>query len=74
VWEKYDDLVAAYEENAAEHVKQWQLACELVDQTEELGIYKDAYVLDAALLGARSKSPMNPERWNLSGLTDRDEC
>ena len=49
-WENYDDLVAAYDENVAGHVKQWQLACELVDQTEELGIYKDAYVLDAALL------------------------
>jgi hypothetical protein len=49
-WDKYNDLVAAYEENERNHVKQWQLAGELVDQTEALGLQKDAYVLDAALL------------------------
>lgn len=49
-WEAYDDLVSAFEENEENHLKQWQLAGELVDQTEELGIHKDAYVLDAALL------------------------
>ncbi len=49
-WDCFNDLVAAYEENVENHVKQWQLAGELVDQTEELGLRKDAYVLDAALL------------------------
>jgi len=49
-WDHYDDLIAAYEENVKNHVKQWQLAGELVDRTEELGLPKDAYVLDAALL------------------------
>jgi len=49
-WDQFSDLVSAYEENAKSHVKQWQLAGELVDQTEELGLEKDAYVLDAALL------------------------
>ena len=49
-WDNYNDLVAAYEENAKNHVKQWQLAGELVDQCEAIGLHKDAYVLDAALL------------------------
>ena len=49
-WDNYNDLVVAYEENVANHAKQWQLAGELVEQTEELGLHKDAYVLDAALL------------------------
>jgi len=49
-WDEYDDLVIAYEENAENHVKQWQIAMGLVEQSEELGIPIDAYVLDAALL------------------------
>lgn len=49
-WEGYNDLVATFEENKKHHVKQWQLAGELVDQIEQLGLHKDAYVLDAALL------------------------
>jgi hypothetical protein len=49
-WEQYNELVEAYEQNEKDHIKQWQLAGELVDQTEALGLYKDAYVLDAALL------------------------
>lgn len=49
-WEVFNDLVVAYDENVQAHTKQWQLAGELVDQTEALGIHKDAYVLDAALL------------------------
>jgi hypothetical protein len=49
-WEQFNALVEAYEQNKKNHVKQWQLAGELVDQTENLGIHKDAYVLDAALL------------------------
>lgn len=49
-WDEYHRLVAIYEENVEKHVKQWQLAGELVDQTESLKLPKDAYVLDAALL------------------------
>jgi DDE superfamily endonuclease len=49
-WESYKDLVEVYEENAKNHVKQWQLAGDLVEQVEGLGLYKDAYVLDAGLL------------------------
>lgn len=49
-WEKYNDLVEAYEENEKNHTKQWQLAGELVEQIEKFGLHKDAYVLDAALL------------------------
>lgn len=49
-WDEYNDLVNTYENNKADHVKQWQLAGELVDEVEGLGIPKDAYVLDAALL------------------------
>lgn len=49
-WEEYNDLLTSYEENKEVHVKQWQLAGELVDQTEALGIPKEAYVLDAALI------------------------
>jgi hypothetical protein len=49
-WDTYNDLVEAYEENEKNHVKQWQLAGEIVEQTEKLELHKDAYVLDAALL------------------------
>lgn len=49
-WDAYNELVQAYDENERNHVKQWQLAGEIVDQTESLAINKDAYVLDAALL------------------------
>jgi len=49
-WDNYNDLVEGYEENQKNHVKQWQLAGELVDQCESFGLHKDAYVLDAALL------------------------
>ena len=49
-WDKYNDLVVVFEENEKNHLKQWQLAGELVDQCESLNLHKDAYVLDAALL------------------------
>lgn len=49
-WDNYNDLVSSYEENEKKHVKQWQLAGELVDQVESFKLPKDAYVLDAALL------------------------
>ena len=49
-WEEYNSLVAAYEENEKNHVKQWQLVQEIVDECEEHGFPKEAYVLDAALL------------------------
>jgi SRSO17 transposase len=47
---QYADLVKAYEENSRKHKKQPQLAEELVDECEQYGFKKDAYVLDAALL------------------------
>ena len=47
---EYEDLVKAYEENESRHRKQPQLAEELVDECEQYGLRKDAYVVDAALL------------------------
>jgi hypothetical protein len=49
-WEAYNDLVKTFEENCVEHKSQLQLAGELVDECEDAGFVKDAYVLDGAFL------------------------
>lgn len=49
-WDAYNELVQTYEENCKNHEKQWQLAIKLVEEAEQLGIPKDAYVLDAGLI------------------------
>ncbi|MGH2510696.1 MAG: hypothetical protein ACRDHZ_25270, partial [Ktedonobacteraceae bacterium] len=49
-WEEYNGLVEQYERNKKGHTTQPQLAEQLVDECERLGISKDAYVCDAAIL------------------------
>lgn len=49
-WEEYNSLVERYELNKQEHTTQPQLAEQLVDECESLGLKKDAYVCDAALV------------------------
>jgi len=48
-WEEYDRLVERYQQNIKEHKTQHQLAGELVDENERLGLPTDGYVCDAAL-------------------------
>jgi hypothetical protein len=48
-WEEYNDLVERHERNKQEHKKQHELAMELVDENEQLGLKIDVYVCDAAL-------------------------
>jgi hypothetical protein len=48
-WGEYNGLVEKYEQNEREHIKQHDLAAELVDENERLGLEIDAYVCDAAL-------------------------
>jgi len=48
--ESFNDLVKKYEENCTEHKTQLELAADLVDECEQLGFKKDAYVLDGAFL------------------------
>jgi hypothetical protein len=49
-WESFNDLVKKHEENCAEHKTQLQIAADLVDECEQVGFKKDAYVLDGAFL------------------------
>lgn len=48
--EAFQELVELFEKNKNEHKTQLQLAAELVDECEKIGLKKDAYVLDAAFL------------------------
>lgn len=48
--QQYQELVRVFQENEKKHRTQPQLAEELVDECEEVGFKKDAYVLDGALL------------------------
>jgi hypothetical protein len=48
-WDEYNGLVEKYEQNRLEHMTQNDLAAELVDENEQLGLKIDAYVCDAAL-------------------------
>jgi hypothetical protein len=48
--ETFRELVELFEKNKHEHKTQLQLARELVDECEEIGFKKDAYVLDGAFL------------------------
>lgn len=48
-WVEYDKLVEKFEQNQENHKTQHELAAELVDECEQLGINVDAYVCDAAL-------------------------
>lgn len=48
-WDEYNTLVREYRINSSEHKKQHELAAELVDDVEQSGVKKDAYVCDAAL-------------------------
>ena len=49
-WEAFNDLTKQYEENCIEHKTQLKIAEDLVDECEEFGFKKDAYVLDGAFL------------------------
>lgn len=49
-WDSFNELTKRYEENCAEHKTQLQIAADLVDECEEVGFPKDAYVLDGAFL------------------------
>ena len=49
-WEVFNDLVKKYEENRTEHKTQLKIAEDLVDECEQFGFKKDAYVLDGAFL------------------------
>jgi hypothetical protein len=49
-WEAFNDLTKKYEDNCSEHKTQLQIAADLVDECEEVGSKKDAYVLDGAFL------------------------
>lgn len=49
-WESFNDLAKQYEENCKEHKTQLQIAADLVDECEQIGFKKDAYVLDGAFL------------------------
>lgn len=48
-WLEYDKLIEKYEQNQEEHKTQHELAGELVDECQQLGLPVDAYVCDAAL-------------------------
>ena len=50
VWEEFDLLTKQFEENCKEHKTQLKIAEDLVDECEEVGFKKDAYVLDGAFL------------------------
>ncbi len=50
VWEEFNDLTKKYEENCKEHKTQLEIAADLVDECEQVGFKKDAYVLDGAFL------------------------
>jgi len=52
IWAEYDALVEKYEQNQKEHKTQNELACELVDECEQLDVNVDVYVCDAALASA----------------------
>jgi len=49
-WEEFNELTKRYEENCKEHKTQLQIAEDLVDECEQIGFKKDAYVLDGAFL------------------------
>jgi SRSO17 transposase len=49
-WEDFNELTKQYEENCKEHKTQLEIAAELVDECEQVGFKKDAYVLDGAFL------------------------
>jgi hypothetical protein len=49
-WKEYNDLVEKYKENCREHKTQLQIAAELIDECEQAGFQKHAYVLDGAFL------------------------
>jgi hypothetical protein len=49
-WQEYDELVKQYETNCDEHKTQLQIAADLVDECEQAGFEKHAYVLDGAFL------------------------
>jgi len=49
-WNEYNELVEKYQENCKEHKTQLQIAAELVDECEQAGFQKHAYVLDGAFL------------------------
>lgn len=46
----FEELVELFEKNQEEHKTQLQIAGELVDECEKIGLRKNAYVLDAAFL------------------------
>jgi len=48
--QEFNSLVECYENNAQDHVKQWELAIQLVDEIHEHGFKFDAYVIDGGLL------------------------
>ena len=48
--ETFNDLTKTYEENCKGHKTQLEIAADLVDECEKLGLKKDAYVLDGAFL------------------------
>lgn len=49
-WEAFNALTERYQENCKEHKTQLEIAAELVDECEQIGFKKDAYVLDGAFL------------------------
>jgi hypothetical protein len=49
-WENFNELTKRYEENCKEHKTQLKIAEDLVDECEQIGFKKDAYVLDGAFL------------------------
>lgn len=48
--EEFNALIECYEKNATNHVKQWELAIELVDEIHKHGFKFDAYVIDGGLI------------------------
>lgn len=48
--ESFNELTKKYEENCSEHKTQLEIAADLVDECENFGFQKDAYVLDGAFL------------------------
>ena len=49
-WEDFNNLTKQYENNCKTHKTQLEIAGELVDECEQVGFKKDAYVLDGAFL------------------------
>lgn len=49
-WDAFNELTKQYEENCKEHKTQLEIAANLVDECEQVGFKKDAYVLDGAFL------------------------